>query len=114
MSDDSQSTITVLEYRAEDGRRPFHEWLLSLRDRQARARIRVRIDRVSLGKLGDWRSVGGGVRELRIDYGPGYRVYFGQQGKALVILLCGGDKRSQERDIESAQMYWRDYRRRTR
>jgi putative addiction module killer protein len=59
--------------------------------------------------LGDWRSVGDGVCELRIDYGPGYRVYYGQDGEALILLLCGGDKRTQAKDIEKAHGYWKDY-----
>lgn len=77
-------------------------WFANLRDRQARVRIDVRIRRLSLGNPGDVRSVGEGVSELRIDYGPGYRVYFVQRGPALVILLAGGDKRSQDQDIQIA------------
>jgi len=76
--------------------------LHELRDRQARARIQTRIDRLQLGLAGDVRPVGEGVSELRIDYGPGYRVYFVQRGKKLVILLGGGDKRTQDRDIKTA------------
>ena len=67
------------------------------------------MDRLSVGVLGDWRSVGDGVCELRIDYGPGYRVYYGQDGEALILLLCGGDKRTQAKDIEKAHGYWKDY-----
>jgi putative addiction module killer protein len=73
-----------------------------LRDRQARARIDARIRRLSLGNPGDVRPVGEGISELRIDYGPGYRVYFVQRGKTVVILLAGGDKRTQDRDIKMA------------
>jgi putative addiction module killer protein len=73
-----------------------------LRDRQARARIQVRIDRLSLGNPGDVRPVGEGVSELRIDYGPGYRIYFVQRGIEIVVLLAGGDKRTQARDIRTA------------
>ena len=80
----------------------FSEWLRALRDRQARARIQTRIDRLQLGLAGDVRPVGEGVSELRIDYGPGYRVYFVQRRKELVILLAGGDKRTQNRDIKTA------------
>jgi len=87
--------------------------LAALRDAKARAKIRVRLDRVSLGNLGDCHAVGEGVQELRIDYGPGYRVYFGQLGSTIVLLLCGGDKRTQTQDIELARHYWNDYRRRT-
>jgi len=81
----------------------FDQWMDSLRDRRARARIQVRIDRLALGNAGDAQAVGEGVSELRIDYGPGYRVYFIRRGRALVILLCGGDKRSQAADILRAK-----------
>jgi putative addiction module killer protein len=99
-------------YRTVDGRRPFSEWLASLHDTKARVRIRVRLDRVSLGNFGDCRNVGGGVQELRIDYGPGYRVYFGRLGSTIVLLLCGGDKSTQAMDIKLAHDYWIEYRRR--
>ena len=72
----------------------------------------MRLDRIKLGNLGDYRSVAQGVFELRIDYGPGYRVYFGQVGLTIVLLLCGGDKSTQQQDIGKAQEYWRDYERR--
>ena len=101
------------EYLTETGRNPFREWLHSLRDLQARARIRVRLNRVRLGNLGDYKPVGDGVMELRLDFGPGYRIYFGQAGEVLVILLCGGDKRTQTRDIMTAKQYWQSYQRRT-
>lgn len=81
----------------------FMSWLRSLRDARAIARIAVRIDRLALGNPGDVRPVGEGVSELRIDYGPGYRVYFVQRGDELVILLCGGDKSSQVEDISRAK-----------
>ena len=80
----------------------YAEWFSNLRDRQARARIDVRIRRLSLGNPGDVRPVGEGVSELRIDYGPGYRVYFVQRGSTMIILLAGGDKRTQSRDIQTA------------
>ncbi len=99
-------------FRTVDGRLPFEQWLVSLNDERARARILVRLDRVSLGNLGNCRNVGGGVQELRIDYGPGYRVYFGQLGSTIVLLLCGGDKNTQAVDIRLAQNYWGEYRRR--
>jgi putative addiction module killer protein len=81
----------------------FAEWMNGLRDMRATARITVRIRRLSLGNFGDVKSIGSGVSELRIDYGPGYRVYFMRRGAALVILLCGGDKRTQDRDILKAK-----------
>lgn len=80
----------------------YAKWFGTLRDRQARARIDARIRRLSLGNPGDARPVGEGVSELRIDYGPGYRVYFARRGTRLVILLGGGDKRTQDRDIKRA------------
>jgi putative addiction module killer protein len=81
----------------------YTRWLRRLRDREARARINIRVRRLSLGNFGDVRPVGGGVSELRIDYGPGYRVYFVQRGSFLVVLLAGGDKGSQRRDIARAR-----------
>ena len=80
----------------------FSKWILKLRDVRARARIQARIDRIELGNAGDVKPVGEGVSEMRIDYGPGYRVYFIQKGSELIILLAGGDKRSQSRDIQNA------------
>lgn len=80
----------------------FESWFNSLRDRQAQARINARIRRLSLGNSGDARPVGSGVSELRIDYGPGYRVYYVQRGAVLALLLCGGDKRTQDADIKRA------------
>jgi putative addiction module killer protein len=77
-------------------------WFESLRDRMAKTRILIRIRRVSLGNFGDVKSVGDGVSELRVDYGPGYRVYFIRQGEKFVVLLGGGDKRTQSRDIQKA------------
>jgi putative addiction module killer protein len=80
----------------------YSRWFNSLRDRQARARIDIHIRRLSIGNPGDVKPVGKGVSELRIDYGPGYRVYFIQRGDTLIVLLAGGDKRTQNRDIKKA------------
>ena len=80
----------------------YAKWLDGLRDVRARARILVRVERLAAGNPGDVRPVGEGVSELRIDYGPGYRVYFKTQGRRIVVLLAGGDKRTQRRDIETA------------
>ncbi|MGD9504778.1 MAG: type II toxin-antitoxin system RelE/ParE family toxin [Syntrophobacteraceae bacterium] len=96
-------------YRTESGRKPFKEWLEGLRDIKARAKVRVRLDRARLGNLGDRKAVGAGVWEMRIDYGPGYRVYFGQDGARVILLLLGGDKSAQQRDIETAKRYWLDH-----
>lgn len=104
------SEIEILEYVTADGKVPFFEWLTGLRDIQARARIRVRLDRVRLGNLGDHKSLGSGLFELRVPYGPGYRVYLGRKGRRVVLLLCGGGKSTQRRDIATAKRYWDDYR----
>lgn len=85
----------------------FERWFARLRDRMAIARIQSRIDRLQLGLLGDIKPVGKGVSEMRIDYGPGYRIYFFRRGREVVILLAGGDKRTQSRDIEKALEYAR-------
>ena len=100
----------VRSYRTPNGRCPFREWLAALRDRKARAIIRTRIDRLSLGNWGDCRHLGEGLHELRIHYGPGYRVYLGEADQEIVILLCGGSKGTQSRDIAKAQSYWRELR----
>jgi putative addiction module killer protein len=89
----------VIEIRQTE---TYANWFDSLRDRKARARIDIRIRRLSLGNPGDVKPIGSGVSELRIDYGPGYRVYFVHRGPMLIILLAGGDKRTQERDIKKA------------
>jgi putative addiction module killer protein len=89
----------VIEIRQTD---VFAAWFRNLHDRRARARIQVRIDRLSLGNPGDTKAVGEGVLELRIDYGPGYRVYFVRRGDTVIVLLAGGDKRTQARDISTA------------
>ncbi|WP_274629520.1 type II toxin-antitoxin system RelE/ParE family toxin [Arvimicrobium flavum] len=81
----------------------YDAWFAELRDLNARARINARIRRLSLGNLGDTKSLGGGIHELRIDYGPGYRVYFVNREGTIVVLLCGGDKRTQNRDIANAR-----------
>jgi putative addiction module killer protein len=81
----------------------FDRWLSSLRDPKAVARIQVRLDRLSMGNFGDVKPVGSGISEMRIDYGPGYRVYLMQRGRSLVLLLCGGDKSTQSKDIQRAK-----------
>ncbi len=86
----------------------FRTWIQGLRDERAQARINIRIRRLSLGNVGDSKSVGEGVSELRIDYGPGYRVYFARRGAEFVILLAGGDKSTQDRDIQTAKALAKD------
>jgi len=105
--------IEIRKYRPSDGIAPFDRWFAKLRDERAKARILVQLDRLRLGLSGDWKSVGAGVFELRIFEGKGYRVYFGRDGRTVVILLCGGAKSTQDRDIELAKTYWRTYRRHT-
>ena len=100
-------------YIAEDGRDPFGHWLAGL-DSTARAKVAVAIARLEQGNLSNIKPVGAGVLEYRIDFGPGYRVYFGRDGDVLVILLTGGTKKRQQRDIESATRLWDAYRRRKR
>ena len=100
-------------YVTEEGRVPFTDWLNSIRDIQGRIKIRTRLNRIRLGNFGDSASVGEGVQELRIDFGPGYRVYFGQAGTKVVLLLCGGDKSTQTKDILQAKSYWKDYKKRS-
>ena len=102
-------SIDVLKYETIDGAIPLDEWLTGLRDRRARARVLVRLDRLELGLEGQWRSVGEGVRELKIPEGKGYRVYYAWDGATIILLLCGGDKSTQNADIENAKTYWRDY-----
>lgn len=99
----------VRRYVASNGNIPFDEWFDGLRDRKAKSKIAARLERVELGNLGDCRSVGDGVYELRIYYGPGYRIYFGEVGSAIILLLCGGDKSTQAKDIHQAKKYWKDY-----
>lgn len=99
----------IILYLMQDGSCPFELWLNNLRDRQARARIRKRLDRIERGNLGDVKSVGAGVLELRVSYGPGYRVYFSQINSKVVLLLCGGDKKTQDKDILRAKQYWIDF-----
>ena len=96
-------------YRTQNGRVPFTDWFESLRDQKTRTRIRGRLTRLEVGNFGDCQSIGGGVFELRIHFGPGYRIYFGKVANTILLLLCSGDKSSQQRDIERAKTYWRDY-----
>ena len=101
-------TVTVREYETAEGKIPFRDWLATL-DRATRARVQARVVRFETGNLGDHRGVGGGEQEARVMFGPGYRIYFGQDGARLVLLLVGGSKGSQAKDVRRAQQYWRDY-----
>lgn len=104
--------IEVFRYQTEGGKEPLIDWLLSLRDKQAQAKIRVRLKRLEAGNFGDCEPVGDGVQELKEHLGAGYRVYFGLHGQTVVILLCGGSKKSQAADIRTAREYWEDWKRR--
>ena len=100
-------------YQTAAGERPFAVWLEALSDVQAQARIQARLARLAVGNPGDTKALGAGVSELRIDSGPGYRVYFSRIGPAILLLLCGGGKSTQREDIERAKSYFQDYRART-
>ena len=106
--------VEVFRYQTESGKEPLTDWLQSMRDKRAQAKIRVRIKRLEAGNFGDCWPVGDGVNELREHLGAGYRVYFGRHGQAVVILLCEGSKKSQTADIKAAKVYWEDWKRRQR
>lgn len=99
----------IYEYVTDDGRNHFREWFDTLSTVQAQIKIDVRIGRIRLGNFGDAKSVGKGVYELRIDFGPGYRIYYGLEGSNIVLLLCAGDKSSQKKDIKKAHAFWQDH-----
>jgi putative addiction module killer protein len=100
--------IEIVEYLADDGTSPYRLWFNSL-DPQAAAIVAIAVERLSDGNTSRTKAIGEGVAEIRIDRGPGYRVYFGWDGKVLVVLLGGGTKRRQQRDISQALALWRDY-----
>ena len=104
--------MQIIHYLAADNRDIYQEWLDGLRDLRARVTIQRRVDRLVSGNFGDHRFCRDGVWELRIDVGPGYRVYYARSRKTIVLLLCGGDKRTQDADISRAVAYWQDYQRR--
>lgn len=99
----------IRDYLTSSGADPFKDWLAGLADRMARARVLTRVGRMAGGNFGDCKPLAGGVWELRIDHGPGYRVYYAKAGTEIVLLLIGGDKRRQQADIETAQSYWQDW-----
>lgn len=102
----------IIDYLTGNGRDPLKEWLAKLSDRQARVRILVRLQRMGAGNFGDCKPLTDGVWELRIDHGPGYRVYYARADEKLLLLLVGGDKRKQQADIATAISYWKDWNRR--
>jgi len=99
----------IRRYRTAAGEEPFTEWLFDLPDRQARARILARLERLEVGNFGDTKFLRDGVNEMRIDWGPGYRAYYGRDGRTVIVLLCGGDKRKQGADIKRAVELWQEY-----
>ncbi|MFM2043227.1 MAG: hypothetical protein RLY86_1803 [Pseudomonadota bacterium] len=101
--------MRLLIYTRPNGTTPFTDWFERLRDRQAKARIALRLRQVEAENLGDHKAVGQSVIELRIHVGPGYRIYCGRHGDEVVVLLSAGDKGSQETDIQQAQAFWRDW-----
>lgn len=102
------STWEIELYTDEKGKVPFDEWLFSL-DTSAQLRVTARIDRMRDGNFGDSKTLQDGISELRLHFGAGYRVYYGKIGRRVVLLLCGGDKGSQQKDIKKALKYWEDY-----
>jgi putative addiction module killer protein len=104
----------IAHYLTADGRDLYQAWLERLRDRQAQARVMVRVERLRAGHFGDCKPLRAGVWELRVDCGPGYRIYYARAGRRLVLLLLGGDKRTQDADISRAVEYWQDFQRRNR
>ena len=102
----------IRHYVSRAGKDVFDDWLSRLDDSRAQAKIAIRINRLAVGNFGDCKALGQGLYELRIDWGPGYRVYFGRDGDTLVILLTGGIKKRQQRDIAEAKELWTDYKRR--
>ena len=102
-----EEQITVDYYETDTGKCPYLEWEADL-SKELRAQIRNRLNRVRLGNFGDFDHIEGSIFELRFHVGPGYRIYYGQKGKKIVVLLCGGEKRSQSRDIARAKKYWQD------
>ena len=106
---DSNQVKEVINYRTKSGKEPFNTWVYGLRNIKTRRRIFSRLIRIKQGHYGDYKAVGDGIIELRFFFGAGYRVYLGEDGDKLVVLLVGGDKKSQHKDIQQAKAYWKDY-----
>lgn len=102
----------ITYYRTENGEKPAKEWLNGLRDTVARTKVHIRLDRAKLGNFGDTRSLGDGVNEIKINFGPGYRIYYAIDGKNIILLLLGGDKSTQAKDITRSKEFWKDHKRR--
>ena len=106
---DATTPKRVIVYANDNAKEPFTEWIYGLRDVMGRKRILARVSRLQQGNYGDCEPVGDGVSELRMFFGSGYRVYFGEHGNDIVVLLYGGDKGSQNKDIQQAKAYWKEY-----
>ena len=104
-----ESSIEIKVLETDEGKVPFEEWYDSLRDKVTKVRVRRRLDRIELGNFGDTESVGSGVYELRLHFGSGYRVYFARVGSTVIVLVGGGDKSTQKKDIAQAKAIWRQY-----
>ncbi|NRB40413.1 MAG: type II toxin-antitoxin system RelE/ParE family toxin [Pseudomonadales bacterium] len=102
-------TNTINEYLDDKGNSLYATWLHNLRDARAKAKVLMQVDRMELGLMGDSQPVGDGLSELRIHYGPGYRVYYAKEGNQIYLLLCGGDKSTQAKDIKQAKRLWKDH-----
>jgi len=105
----TDDAIKVHEFIDENGRSPYKVWLESLGDKRAQAKIILQIDRMELGNFGDSQPIGNGLSELRIHHGPGYRIYYAREGKNIYLILCGGDKSSQKKDIKLAKNIWAEH-----
>lgn len=101
--------IQIELFETDSGKCPFDDWFNNLREMHTRAKILIRIDRLKLGNFGDCKSLGDGIGELRIHYGPGIRIYYAKIGNKIILLLCGGDKSSQSKDINKAKEYLKEY-----
>lgn len=99
----------IRKYQYKDGRIPFDVWFKTIKNRKERARLLKRLDKVQLGNLGDWSSVGDGVFELKEHFSKGYRIYYGLESRTVILLICGGDKSSQAKDIEMAKQIWQTF-----
>ncbi|MBX2818872.1 MAG: type II toxin-antitoxin system RelE/ParE family toxin [Rhodothermaceae bacterium] len=111
MSGDARKRVIQL-YTTEEGEKPFEEWFYGIKDRQLKGRIARHVDRIKNGNLGDHKAVGEGVLEKRLFFGSGYRIYFAEYGEIIVVLLLGGDKSTQGKDIKAAKAYWNNYKER--
>ncbi|MBI3795266.1 MAG: type II toxin-antitoxin system RelE/ParE family toxin [Nitrospinae bacterium] len=107
-----EEKFEIIEYVDDQGKKPFSDWLARLRDIRGVAVIDARLKRIVLGNFGDCKRMTPALWELRVDFGPGYRVYFAKDGARIVLLLCGGNKATQQRDVEKASHLWNNYRRR--